>query len=455
MLKYFSLLKNISQIVRYGYFKINNHTPLVVPDSDLGSMHFKFFICVLFLSTINQPHDFNIASIQDILKQRPDIEYIKCHDAQHFEYKPFPISRFPELQPKKGLLAESFIAKIPNGQVCSWHGWIKIDNNIIQEFIFPYAMLNGQKDMLKYFKFQNIKKIKGKVAVITMPFDNCYGHWMCNVLGRLALLELNNIQYDWLYVSIDQPFMKETLEICGVDISKVITPFGQNYYIEADELIVPSHIGIRAPYPNQSIINESSLKPFYHYWNLKTTEQISSISLPQNISIQDCFFPWTPLCGYYLSQWLIDYLQNKFLPTIQNSSQTFCDKVFISRKDSGRHMTNEDEVFKLFEQLGFKKYMLSQLSMKEQITLFNNAKIIIATNGSSLTNQLFCKPKTTIIELFLGRSDSTFYYTSNLLNLNHHCIQTMDFKDIEGNQNTQIPLFIIQKFIKNHAFLFY
>jgi len=400
---------SVSKQAKSKYFKINNHTPLVVPDSDLRSMHFIFLLC---FSSIIQPHDFNIISIQDILIQRPDIEYIKCHDAQPFEYKPFPISRFPELQPNKGILAETFIAKIPNGQVCSWHGWIKIDNNIIQNFIFPYATFTGQKDMLKYFKFNNIKKIAGKVAVITMPFDNCYGHWMINILGRLALLQLHNIDYDWLYVSTDQPFMRETLALCGVDPAKIISPFGQNYYIQADELIVPSHA---------CIIN------------------------PQL---------WTPLCGYYLSPWIINYLQTKFLPIAQNSTQPFCKKVFISRKNSSRHMTNEDEIFALFKPLGFKRYFLENMSLQEQITLFHNATTIIATNGSSLTNQLFCKPNTNIIEIFLARSDATFYYASEVLKLNQYCIKTKDFHDAEGSQHAHVDPAIMYNFITHNAYLF-
>lgn len=404
--------------------------------------------------TSMQAHDFKITSLYELLKIRPDIEYIKCHDAQPYEYKEFPIARFPELQPNQGILAETFIAKIPNGRVCSWHGWINVDNNLIKEFIFPYAMSKGQIDMLKYFKFEHIKKIPGKVAVITMPFDNCYGHWMINVLGRLALLKIHNIEYDWLYISHDRPFMLESLITCGVDPLKIITPFGQNNYIEADELIVPSHVAITGPKANQYILNESSLKPFYAYWGLPIDEQLGSIHLPKNVSIKDCFFSWTPLCGYYLPKWLITFLQTTFLPSIKNCSKTFSDKIFITRKDSQRHITNEDEIFDLFKEIGFKKYNLSELSMVEQIKLFSEAKTIVATNGSSLTNQIFCKPNTTIIEIFLGRSDSTFFYASDILQLNHFCIKTMDFLDIDGNKSTHVPVSIIKKYItENEIFL--
>ena len=38
--------------------------------------------------------------------------------------------------------------------------------------------------------------------------------------------------------------------------------------------------------------------------------------------------------------------------------------------------------------------------MKNQITLFNNAKIIIAQHGAGLFNLIYCKPNTKIIEIF-------------------------------------------------------
>lgn len=416
------------------------------------------FFLTLWFSTqafIIQPHHFDILSIYDLLKICPDIEYIKCQESQPFAYKPFPIARFPELQPNKGIFAEAFIAKIPNGQVCSWYGWIQKENHIVQEFIFPYAMLTGQEESIKkYFTGQNMKKIDGKVAVITMPFDHCYGHWMIHVLGRLALLESKNIAYDWLYIANARPFMKETLALWGIDPQKILIP-DYNYYIQADELIVPSHIGARIPTEGQYILNEKSFECLYPYWGLPNKQQGSfSGVLPKDIPISDYFFSWTPLCGYYLSSWIVTYLQNKFLPCIANVSQNFSKKVFISRKDSSRNMINEDEIFLLFERYGFTRYLLSAMSLQEQIKLFYDAEIIVGTNGSSLTNLIFCKPNTNVVEIFLARSDSTFYYSSDILKLNHYCIKTIDFKDIDGNENTTVDSNMIQKFIDENQQLF-
>ena len=142
---------------------------------------------IIFYTYSLSAHNVNLISIKDLMQQRPNIEYIKCQDKQPFHYKPFSLSKFPELQPHKGLLAESFVVTIPGGRVCSWEGWIEVDGLIIQDFIINLGSLQSQIERIEKTKFENLKKISGRVAVITMVFDSCFFHWIYNVLGRLAL----------------------------------------------------------------------------------------------------------------------------------------------------------------------------------------------------------------------------------------------------------------------------
>lgn len=423
-------------------------------------IHNIILLCIANTAII-LPHDFPICSLQDLMEKRPDIEYIKCHNMLSFAYKEFPISRFPELQPHKGLMAETFIAKIPQGQVCSVHGWIKVDNNIVSDFILHHYSAQQQQYMLSKTPFNNIKKIKGRVAVISMFLDITYGHWIYNVLSRLALLESQGIEYDWLYVGYDYKFMRETLTLWGIDPAKIITPFGDTSYIEADELIIPSQIGVRHPQSHEYKLNWIPLDLYCKKWNVDpatislqgNTPTKNDTLPPVDVSIDDYFLPWAPLCGCYLSEWFSIYLQNKFLPKINTAAFSFSDKVFISRSGY-RKMINEDEIFALFQAQGFCKYSLENLSIVEQIALFNNAKTIVATNGSSLSNLIFSQPNTTVIEIFLARSDSTFYYFSDVLKLNHFCIKTREFTNIEENFNTYVDPTIIQDFIEKNSFLF-
>ena len=424
------------------------------------------YMCGLILTNgkiFLKAHEFTTASIYDLLKTYPEIEYTKCHDAQLFEFKPFPISKFPELQPHKGLLAETFILNIPNGQAGTSKGYIKSHNKIISELIPQSFSLEHHLQLLLQYNFEHITKIKGRVAIITALYDSGYFHWIFNVLGRLALLEMYNISYDWLYVAHDLQFMQESLALWGIDPAKIITPFGNTKYIQADELIVPSLIGARIPQPHEYVLNWVPLDYLCTKWNLdpksiylygNSTNKATDV-YPDNISFDTCFLRWTPLLGCYLSPDIIHHIRNKLLASAKLSDYDFSKRVFISRKDAGlRGMINEDEIFALFEPYGFKRYCLQDRPVIEQIALFHGAEIVVAAHGASLTNLIFSQPNTTIIEIFQERSDCTFYYYSQLLKLNHHCIKTTEFKDIWGHSATNVPAEIIQEFITEHISIF-
>ena len=403
-----------------------------------------------------QAQTFNITSIYDILPQHPEIEYIKVHDVTPFEYEPFPLSRFPELQPNNGLFAETFILKIPNGQVCSRDAWIKIEDNIVAECIPPYFSFNWQMNFFKETPFKNLQKVNGRVAVITMFLETMYSHWLYNVLGRLAMLEMQGIEYDWLYVTDFKPFMKETLALWGVDPAKIIQPFNEGHYIQADELIVPSHIGKRTPQEGQHYLHWVPLDRLCPQWglNLRDTRIYGNLIdstkdiCPSDIPVDHLFLNWTPLRGNYFCRWVIDYIASKFLPHVQNKHFDLSDKIFISRKKARfRKMTNEDEVFALFEPLGFVRYNLEDFSILEQVALFHQAKAIVAAHGTGFVNLMFTQPGTTVVEIFQERSDCCFYDLALMQKLNYYCIKTIDFNYIDGGYDTNVPLSIIQDFI--------
>lgn len=377
------------------------------------------YIILIRASYLYTLEGISLESIHSIINRHPEITCIKTQDEEPFYYKPFPISKFPKYQPNQGVFAENFIVTIPNGQVFSENGYVKIDNNIILEGMYEFHF-NWQINNI--IKKQNIlsktpKKIPGKVVVVTLLSGWCYYIWMTIVIPRLKMFLDSKIEYDWLYIPMYKPFMKETLMLLGVDTSKIIQPFKDFSYIEADEIIMPF-------FTNRVLLTNNQLY----------TNDISLVSFVKNSTIA--------------------MIRDAILPLIPANKKNYPKRIFISRQDSRnrRLALNEDAVFEILKTFGFKKYCLTNLSVIEQAALFQNAEIIIGAHGAGLTNILFCKPNTKIIEIFQARSSCTYFYISQQLNLKYDYIQTCEFSDTDkqGSKNTIIPLHLIKNYLKQN-----
>lgn len=328
---------------------------------------------------------FQITTLQKVLHLHPEITYQKIYDELPFEIPPFPIA--PSFK-HKGTFKELFVLTIPHGTVRGIHGHVMVDNHFIEELIWGGAINTFQIPFnTQNFDPAHTLKIPGRVAVISQLDSKNYCHWINEILGRLAILEMNNIEYDWLYVSYEeQPFVKKLCQLWGIDSSKIISPHDHYFTIEAEILIVPSLV-IRTDIGHRQFGN------FYH-----------------------------PVTTTYTKNKLL----NRALEKNINPTQ-FSKRFFISRGDNinARKILNEDEVFKLFEAQGFKRYELSNLSIEEQIILFHNAEMVAGEHGAGLTNVIFCQPNTRIIEIFHNFVPMDFWYASSFAKLNYTPINTL------------------------------
>jgi tetratricopeptide (TPR) repeat protein len=194
--------------------------------------------------------------------------------------------------------------------------------------------------------------IDGKVAVLAGVLNNIYFHWIFDILPRFALLssgeaklDINTI--DYFFVSNNLPFQKESLTKLGIDPSKIIG-VDRHKHIQAKELIVPSFPGSVA---------------------------------------------WMP-------QWTCDFLRKMFLDlSYSNLEQN--KLIYISRKKSGgRRLINEEEIINILDKKGFTFVDLETMSIQEQALLLSQAKVVISPHGSGLTNLVFCREGTKVIEIF-------------------------------------------------------
>ena len=90
--------------------------------------------------------------------------------------------------------------------------------------------------------------------------------------------------------------------------------------------------------------------------------------------------------------------------------------VYVSRQNSqrGRCVSNFDEVRDVLERYNIEIVCCEELSVKEQVIMFNKANVIIGPHGAGLTNIIWGENKH-VIELFNGWVSTPYYILSHIL----------------------------------------
>ncbi|MBP0019363.1 MAG: glycosyltransferase family 61 protein [Cyanobacteria bacterium SBLK] len=97
--------------------------------------------------------------------------------------------------------------------------------------------------------------------------------------------------------------------------------------------------------------------------------------------------------------------------------------IFISRRNArSRRIVNEDEVIETLAKWDFVPYLLEDFDWQDQVTLFRQAKTIVAPHGAGLVNMVFSHKDTQILELFGRKISHGFYALATGLELKYGCI---------------------------------
>lgn len=75
-------------------------------------------------------------------------------------------------------------------------------------------------------------------------------------------------------------------------------------------------------------------------------------------------------------------------------------KIYVSRKSAARSFENEQEIEAVLYSQGFQIVALETYSFNDQVTLFQNAAVIVAAHGAGLANLAWCTKGTKVVELF-------------------------------------------------------
>ena len=108
-------------------------------------------------------------------------------------------------------------------------------------------------------------------------------------------------------------------------------------------------------------------------------------------------------------------------------------KIYISRKDCKRRACiNEDDVIKFLSKDGYYPVELSNINVKEQISLFSSAKSIIAAHGASGANLIYSFNDFYFCEYF---SENRFDSTHTQILKNKNCTYSSFINKISDEKN--------------------
>jgi hypothetical protein len=232
--------------------------------------------------------------------------------------------------------------------------------NVIDENCYCFEQLPISKQLLA-----RPRKLNGTVAYLTNADPSNFYHWMCRILPTLHFYEaqwgLHNIDYFYVGDNPLKSFHLESLAKANIPPSKMV-----NQACRADRLV--------AAIPNRTLFGGSApINETYYQYSRQLFEDIWA-AVPQ---------------------------QKK--------------RIYVTRGNAvRRQVINEAEVISLLETYGFEIVTMNQRSLAQQAALFAQAEAVIAPHGAALTNLLFVKPYTKVIELIpQGYANNCFYVLAN------------------------------------------
>lgn len=245
---------------------------------------------------------------------------------------------------------EAFFVNIESARVYGSSGAVITPDDYLLEDISHEISTRPERHSI--FRNLLLKKpflAKGTVASIATSDSNNYYHWIFDTLPRLHILNsiLTLDELDYLIIDNDNyAFKKETIELLGIPKRKLLK-LTELKHIKADRLLVPSWPG------------RSGLIP----------------------------------------KWSCEYIRRLILK--DNVETKYDERVYISRTSARyRKVVNENDLIVFLEKHGFKVYDFAGLAVVEQANIINQAKIVVAPHGAALTNLVFAKPGTKVLELF-------------------------------------------------------
>lgn len=303
----------------------------------------------------------SIDNVDRLFGNRRDIKIHKIVEEEDVEIKPARCLEEDYLinfQPFK-VRSEHVLLDINNKKFTFRNSHL-LDNylNVIYEPDMKFDRLFISRQLLS-----RCKKIRGTVAYLSNTETNHYGHWFQYTAPLIRvywkIIGKENIDYYYIGDCPISSFQRETLTKLGINKRQII-----NYPCQAERSLIA----------------------------VKYTRK-------QNGD------------NKFIDIFAFRFLRELFLTNQNIANNDVYKKIYIKRGDvKHRKVVNETEILNYLEKLGFIALVMDGRTVQEQADIFSNANVIIAPHGSALTNLLFARPKTKVIELFPYNYSHTFNF---------------------------------------------
>jgi hypothetical protein len=212
--------------------------------------------------------------------------------------------------------------------------------------------------------------------LILLPFDNNYYHWLIETLPRLSLFEARGKFPDGCFLYM--PSLKERPSFVWDSIDAVgwshRTRNLTNGSYRVNRLMVPTLTAPRGHISNDALL----------------------------------------------------WLRSKFVVQInlsKSSKEQLSERIYVSRDDAlVRKVVNSKEVDALMSEFGFRKVVMSGMTVSEQAIIFSSASVIVGLHGAALANVAFCRRGATLLEIFMdGWFTKAYFNIARQLEMSYGC----------------------------------
>lgn len=254
-------------------------------------------------------------------------------------------------------------------------------------------------------------------------------------------------------------FLKKKIRVNHPVIS-VAHGWYDNYYHFTLEVLIKIFL-LSERYSETPVVFPKKLSSFHKQWfellginNLLFIEENEIVVSPKVIS---CNFPERdlnhhPIITPLFREWILNKIQDSGIL----DRAKFNPRLFIDRQKADyRKVLNHDEIISNFNQSKVQVINFEDLNLKDQINAMFFASDLYFVHGAGLTNILFCKPETKIIDFcHKDFNQWCFLKLSQTLDLNYQLTpcEGNSVHELPGYCDLYVPLTAITKSIDGKNF---